>query len=201
MTNRVFAQLRNFFLTGLVVFTPLVITLYVLRSAFEFLDGLLRPLEEMAFGQHVPGIGLLLALLTILVLGAVTTIAVGRKLVEIYEGVFMRIPFVRGIYGAIKDASSVLFTNKPSEFKTVVLVEYPRKGLYSVGFTTAPGMKKIEEKTKVRMVHVFMPHTPIPASGVLLVVPEDQIIPLEMSVEEGMKLIISGGLTGKRERR
>lgn len=201
MTNRVFAQLRNFFLAGLVVFTPLVITLYVLRSAFEFLDGLLRPLEAMAFGRHVPGLGILLALLTILVLGAVTTIAVGRKIVEIYEGFFLRIPFVRGIYGAIKDASSVLFAGRPSEFKTVVLVEYPRKGLYSVGFTTAAGMKKIEEETGSRTVMVFMPHTPIPASGVLLVVPEDQVIPLDISVEEGMKLIVSGGLTAQMDRR
>jgi uncharacterized membrane protein len=116
--------------------------------------------------------------------------------VELFEKGILKIPVAKDIYTTIKEASTLFLMDKESEFKNVVLVEFPRKGMYSIGFTTASIVDEIQEKTKEKAINVYVPTTPIPTSGYLVLVPENEVIPLDLSVEEALKLIVSGGLSG-----
>ncbi|MFH1773757.1 MAG: DUF502 domain-containing protein [Methanobacteriota archaeon] len=189
------AKLRNYFLTGLVIFVPVVATIYIVWVAFNFLDGLLKPFVNVVLGKYVPGLSLLVTILFILLIGAFATIAIGRKLVGVFEKTLLRIPVVRGIYLIIKQASAAFLTPQESEFKKVVLVEFPRKGMYSLGFTTGVTVGEIQEKTAEKVINVFVPTSPNPTSGYFIMVPEESVIQLDMSVQDALKFVISGGFS------
>ncbi|MFQ5888382.1 MAG: DUF502 domain-containing protein [Candidatus Hydrothermarchaeales archaeon] len=191
-------RLRNFFITGLAVSVPLVATIYIVWVTFRFLDGILSPFLKAIIGEekYISGIGLIITLLLITAIGAFATFAIGRQMVNLFEESFSKIPLVRGIYSTFKQASDAFLVHKPSSgSRGVVLVEYPRKGIYTIGLTTAITVREIQEKTEEPVVNVFIPTSPNPTSGMLIIVPEDAVIPLDMTTEEGLKLIVSGGFS------
>lgn len=188
-------RLRNYFLTGLVIFVPIVATVYVVWVAFNFLDGILRPFIEPAIGKHVRGLSLLITVLLILFIGVFARIAIGRKTFEIFEKTLLKIPVIRGVYLVIKQASEAFFTPQESEFKRVVLVEFPRKGAYALGFTTGVTVGEIQEKTAEKVINVFVPTSPNPTSGFFIMLPEKNVIQLNMSVQDALKFVISGGFS------
>jgi len=188
-------KIRNYFITGLVVTLPLVATIYIVWILYNFLESHLRPIYQKLLGFYIPGSAIVLTFLAILIVGIFAKVTVGEKIILTFEKYLARVPFINDIYLTVKQASSILFLKK-SEFKTVVLVEFPRKGIYVIGLTTAEAIKEIKEKTGGEFIHVFIPTTPVPTSGYLIIARKDELIPLDISVEEALKLIITGGFAG-----
>ncbi|MBF0368227.1 MAG: DUF502 domain-containing protein [Magnetococcales bacterium] len=190
---------RQYFITGLLVAVPLGLTGYILTllirfadQALNFLPTDLHPDNLLPF--YLPGVGLLLALFVIFLVGLFSSNFVGRRVVEFGEDIIGRIPFVRNLHKAIKQLLETLFSRTQDQFHRVILMEYPRRGVHAIGFVTGTGRGEVQEKTNQNVLNVFLPTTPNPTSGFLLFVPEKEVIPLEMSVEEGLKLVISGGI-------
>ncbi|MEE8168772.1 MAG: DUF502 domain-containing protein [Candidatus Hydrothermarchaeales archaeon] len=188
------SRLRSYFITGLLIFVPLVATIYILWIAFLFFDSILRPVVSVVIGREIPGLSLAVTVLIILLIGVTTTLAAGKKVLEVFEESLLKIPVVSGIYSIVKQASIVFFVQNPGESRNVVLVEYPRKGMYAMGFTASATVDTIQEKTAQKTINVFIPSTPNPTTGFLIMVPEEEVIPLDLSMEEALRLLLSGGL-------
>ncbi len=188
-------HLKSYFITGLLIFVPLVGTFYITWLAFKLFDGILRPFVTVVL-PDVPGLSLLLTILIILTMGAVATVATGKKALEFFEEKLSRVPVISGIYAAVKQMSSVFLMQKEGRFKTVVLVQYPRKGVYCIAFTAGASVDVVQEKTTDEVVNVFIPSTPNPTTGFLIMVPAEEVTPLDLSVDEAMRIILSGGFTG-----
>jgi len=190
-------ELRNSFFAGLVVIVPVAASLGVLFYLFNTFTGWLIPgvLREpdgtVSFQYRV--IALVVFVLLTIMLGWVTRLVVGKELVKFTDSLILRIPVLNKIYGFAKDVSETMLGEKKSVFEQVVLVEYPRPGIYMIGFVTNETQGEAQAKTRERVVCVFIPTTPNPTSGFLAFVPQDQLVLLEMSVGEGMKMVISGG--------
>lgn len=195
MRKRLVGKLRNLFITGLIVFTPLAVTVYVVWVTFNLFDGILKPVVKALIGKAIPGLSLLITLLLILFLGAFTRAAIGRRVFDYLEQSVLRVPILRSIYSAIKGASVAFLMPKSEGFKEVVLVEYPRKGIYALAFTTGESVGEIQEKTASRTINVFVPTSPNPTSGFFLMVPEEDVIPLRISVEDALRFVVTGGLS------
>jgi uncharacterized membrane protein len=195
MRRQVVAKLRNLFITGLIVFTPIAVTVYVVWITFNLFDGILKPVVVAFTGKAIPGLSLLITLLLILFLGAFAKAAIGRRVFDYLDQSVLRVPILRSIYSAIKGASVAFLMPKSEEFKKVVLVEYPRKGIYALAFTTGESVGEIQEKTASKTINVFVPTSPNPTSGFFLMVPEKDVIPLKISVEEALKFVVTGGLS------
>lgn len=198
-------KLKTYFFTGLVVLLPTVISIYVFFMLFNFIDKLilgkvpfaqyipgLKKLTELA--SEVPGVGFLTTVLLILILGIFAKNILGKKLLNYFEKLITSLPIVKSIYIAVKQIIEAFINQDKNAFQRVVLIEYPRKGLYALAFVTGQSKGEVQKKTDQEMVNVFLPTTPNPTSGFLLLVPQEDLISLEMSVEEGIKLIISGGV-------
>lgn len=189
---------KQYFGTGLLVTLPVFITLYVMFIAFRFIDNIwgkaINFYLKKYFGFGIPGLGILLGLVTVFIIGFIATSFVGKRLFRALETWFFKFPFIRQIYPAAKQVvGSVMSRDRPS-FKKVVLVEYPSKGLWAVGFLTNDGFKEACEKTGEDLVHVLVAGTPSPITGMLVLVPRSSIKILDIPVEEGIKLIVSGGI-------
>lgn len=201
MKGKIVQKLRNLFITGLVIFIPLAVTVYVLWVTFNILDGFLRPLVTTVFGKAfpgrslLPGLSLLVTLFLVLTIGAFARAAIGKSIFDYLDQSVLRIPIVRSIYSTIKGASTAFLMPKQGGFKSVVLVEYPRKRSYALAFTTGLSAGEVQEKTAEKTVNVFVPTSPNPTSGFFLMVPEKDLIPLNMSVEDALKFVVSGGLS------
>jgi len=187
-------HLRTWLIAGLIVVIPLGVTVFILLALFRFLDNLLGPSFRLLLGTDVPGLGLVAGIVVILVVGALTSNIVGRRVVEGFDWLMMRIPLARTIYSATKQLSDSILSQNRGAFKEAVLVEWPRQGLYSVGFVTGETRGEAQAKTKERVINVFIITTPNPTTGFLCLVPESQIIELEMSVEDALKLVMSAGI-------
>ena len=192
--SRVRRRFRELFVVGLAVVLPLLLTYLLLRFLFETLDGLLDPMIYALLGRKVPGLGFLATIAIIFLIGILTTNIVGRKLVAMTEGLLLRIPLVKTVYGASKQLFDALTLPGKGAFRQVVMLEYPRMGLYALGFITAAQAEGFEDLVGERTVNVFIPTAPNPTSGFFLVVPEKSVIPVPISMEEALKLIVSGGL-------
>jgi uncharacterized membrane protein len=192
------ASLRTYFFAGLLALTPLVVTLWILHWIFNGLDGLLGPYIYERLGHPMPGLGLIATVLLVFLIGLVTTNIVGRQIMRAVDEALQRIPLVRGIYSTAKQMSDSLLRGREVAFQQVVLVEYPRRGLFQIGFVTGrmggPLQQQLAAKTGERLVNVFVPATPNPMSGYLVLLPERDIQPLGVSVQDGLKLVISGGM-------
>lgn len=193
-----FKRLRIHFLTGLVVLTPIVVTAYVFWQLFFKIDGLLSGwLTEWGFydliGRRIPGIGFVTLVLLIIFTGMLTRNFLGKKFLELSDNIMIRIPIFNRIYTAVQQISQAFLTKKGTVFRKAVLVEYPRKGVYAIGFLTSMSKGEVQEKTETEMCNIFLPTTPNPTSGFLLLVPKTDICPLDMTIEEALKLVISGG--------
>ena len=191
--------IKKYFIAGLLVVVPLYISLYVvyllvnaMDSIFYILPESIRPNNYMPF--HIPGLGIVVTITGIFIVGVVVTNFLGRKLVELGEAILARIPFMRTIYNVTKQFMTTFFSKDSHGFNRVVLLEYPRKGMYSIGFVTSKTRGEIQERTDKRTVNVFIPTTPNPTSGFYFAVPEEDIIPLDMTVEDAFKVIMSGGM-------
>jgi uncharacterized membrane protein len=185
--------LRNYFVTGLIIFTPFIVTLYILWESFLFLDSLIGQYIELIMGRSITGLGFVVLVALIFIIGILATNFVGRSLIKVSEDIIEKIPLAKTIYNSVKGVINPLLSTTERIFSRCVLVEYPRKGVYSLGFVTSENRGEVQSKTSEKVINVFVATTPNPTSGYLLFVPEEQTIPLNMSVEDGMKLIISGG--------
>jgi uncharacterized membrane protein len=187
-------RIRNYFLTGLIVLLPGVISVFVLWRLFVGLDRILGRYIELWFGRQIPGVGLVALVLIIIVIGAVASNFIGRRLIRIGEGIVARIPIIRWIYRTTKQLFSTLLAERSTSFRKVVMVNYPYKGMYSMAFQTSDTAGPVENAVGgKRLITLFLPTTPNPTSGFFLLVPEEDVIPLDLSVDEGLKYIISAG--------
>lgn len=187
-------RLRNYFITGTIIIFPLFGTVYVLVLLFRTLDGILGGLIQRYAGISVPGLGLVATLALVLITGLVGTNFIGRRFIAAGERILERIPIARSVYVTLKQVIDSFVSQDRNAFKQVVLVEYPRKGVYSVGFLTGAAREEAQITGGQKMLNVFLPSTPNPTTGWLLLVPEDQIVPVDLSVENGLKLVISAGM-------
>ncbi len=188
-------HLRNFFLAGLLVLLPVLATWTVISWLFRLLDGLTGRWIVLAFGRPVPGLGLAVTLLVILLVGFVATNYVGRRMIALGEALIARTPLVRGVYQTVKQIVDAFARQDQAAFKRVALIEYPRRGMWSLAFVTGRVGGEIAARLgRDDLVSVFLPTTPNPTSGFLLLVPREEVAHLDMPVEEGLKLVISGGM-------
>jgi uncharacterized membrane protein len=199
-------KMKRIFLTGLAVVIPVGLTIYILSFIIDMMDNLLRVIPSQyqpdnLLHVHVPGLGAIITVILIFICGLVTTSYVGKQLVRFGEHLVGKIPFVRSIYQAIKRIANSLFMDKTKSFKKVVLVEYPRRGVYSVGFVTGTPNGEIQKiiGQKSPCVGVFMPLALTPTTGFFIIVPHDELIELSMTVEEAFTLIISAGIVTPTE--
>lgn len=181
-------NVRNKLVAGALALIPVVITYFFLKAFIGFFDRIIYPVLEPYLGFHIPGLGLIISLLAIYLLGLFITNILGRSLLTILEKWLNYIPLVRTVYQTSKQIASA-FTITQTGFERVVFVEYPRTGTWTLGFVT--GQSKGKDGTE--FVHLFLPTTPNPTSGWALFVPEDDVIPSDMTVEQGLKALISGG--------
>jgi len=181
-------SVRNKLVAGALALIPVVITYYFLRAFIGFFDRIINPMLEPYFGFHIPGLGLIISLLAIYLLGLFITNILGRSLLSLLEKWLNYIPLVRTVYQTSKQIASA-FSLTQTGFERVVFVEYPRTGAWTLGFVT--GQSKGKDGTD--FIHLFLPTTPNPTSGWALFVPEDDVTPTEMTVEQGLKALISGG--------
>jgi len=192
-------RLRNWLIAGLLVMLPLAVTVVVLLWLFRGLDHLLGPVFRL-FDLDVPGLGFISGLILILVAGAMASNVVGRRFVHAFDSLMLRIPFARVIYSATKQLSDSLLKQNRLALKKAVLIEWPSQGLYTVGFVTGETRGEIQDAVKERVINVFVMTTPNPTTGFLCLVPESRVVSLEMSIEDALKLVVSGGLVAPPER-
>jgi uncharacterized membrane protein len=197
--SRLKIWIKNYLLTGLIVLVPITITVYIIQALIGVMDEFLSVLPlrfhpDTLLGFHLPGLGLVLLGILILIVGVLTHNYVGRKLVGLWEALVRRIPIVRNIYLALKQFTEAIFLNSGKHFKQVVMLEFPRPGFLSIGFSVGPARGELEERSGGLLWNVFIPCTPNPTTGYYVLVPEKDLLFLKMSVEEAFKLIVSGGL-------
>ena len=192
-------RLRNYFIAGIVAIIPIGITLYLTMFIIEVSSKLIpkeiNPNNYLPFS--IPGLEIILSIIIITFIGGLSVSFVGKKILQLINDLFKRIPFLRTIYSAINQMTES-FTNKDKGKKSVVLVEYPRKGSWAVGFATKDNEGEISKKTNTDLVNVFVPTTPNPTSGFLLMFPKKEIIYLDMTFEEASKFIVSAGTSNSK---
>ena len=190
-------MIKRIFFTGLTAIIPLVITIYVIYGLFHFADGILgKYINEFLYeyiGYEVAGLGILIAVLLIFFLGLILRLS-RMKIFRWTERLFFKIPLVNKIYFPVKRIVDFLFFPPQKNFRSAVLVEYPRKGVYSLGFLTNENTIKFKERGTKKLCNVFMPSSPSPITGFIIIVEEKDLIPLDIGVEEAIRLIVSGGL-------
>lgn len=192
-------SIRSYLLAGLVVWLPILVTFVILRFIIDLLDKTLALLPaayqpEHLIGIHLPGLGVLLSLMLLLITGIVATNLLGQKVVYWSEAILARIPLVRSIYNAAKQVIDAIFATNGHAFRKVLLVEYPRKGMWSLAFQTGLSSEEITQQTGSAMVSIFIPTTPNPTSGFLMMVSKEEVIELSMTIDEALKFIISLGV-------
>ena len=192
-------RLRRYLVAGLLVWLPVGVTVLVFKVLLDLMDRvlLLIPLAyrpETLLGFRIPGLGAVLAILVLFITGVLVANLLGRQLVLWYESVLGRIPVVRSVYGGVKNFAAVLFSEKGLSFKKVLLIEYPRQGLYRIALQTADTVPEIAAMTGQDVVTAFVPTTPNATTGFLVFVPRAEVVELTMTVEEALKMIVSLGV-------
>ena len=202
------ARLRGAFLTGLVVIAPVGLTIWLIWSVVGWIDGVVLPLvpqtmrPEQYIGINLRGVGVIIFLMFTVIVGWVAKGIIGRSLIGFAERLVDRMPVVRSVYSGIKQISETVFAQSESSFEKACLVQYPRRGIWAIGFisTTAKGEVSQRAETGGRLISVFVPTTPNPTSGFLLFFPEEDVTELDMTVEDAAKLVISAGLVYPNEK-
>ena len=199
--SRIFAKLRNYFIAGIVVMVPIGITLYLTKFIISISPKLLpagiNPNNYLPFS--ILGLEILLSIIIITIIGALSLSFIGKKILQIFNDILKKIPILRTIYTTIGQMTETLAPKQGDTKKNVVLIEYPRKGSWAVGFVTKKNEGEISEKTQKKLVNVFVPTTPNPTSGFLLMFPEDEVVYLNMSFEEASKFIVSAGTSNPKK--
>ena len=190
----ILSSLRNNFIAGVVVLIPIGITLYltifIINISSKLIPKEINPNHYLPY--NIPGLEILIAVLLITIIGWISLSFIGKRLFNLFETILNKIPIIRTIYSAVEQLIET-FTNSKSDKKTVVLVEYPRKGVYAVGFATKENTGEIRKKAGKELLNVFVPTTPNPTSGFLLMFPKDEVIFLDLTFEEASKFIVSAG--------
>ena len=191
--------LRNYFITGVVVLIPIGITLYLTKFfvgiSSKIIPENINPNNYLPYA--VPGLEILISVIIITIVGGLSLSFLGKKILKLIDDLFKRIPFLRTVYSAILQMTET-FSNSKNDKKSVVLIEYPRKGVWAVGFATKENKGEMAQKTNQKLISVFVPTTPNPTSGFLLMFPINEVIYLDMTFEEASKFIVSAGTsTGK----
>lgn len=192
-------MIRRWLIAGLLVWLPLVVTFWLLRILVGLLDksllllpGPLRP--ENLLGFPIPGLGIVLSLLLVLITGALAANFVGRRIVGLGEALLNRIPLVRSVYSGVKSLVETVLGDSGTSFRKVLLIEYPRREIWTLAFQTGEPIGEIQQRTARDVLTVFVPTTPNPTSGYIVLVPKDDVIELDMSVEDGLRMVISLGV-------
>jgi uncharacterized membrane protein len=191
-------SLRRYLVAGMLVWLPILATLWVITFIVGLMDSILtwlpvsyQPLALIGF--RLPGFGIIVALVVLIGTGLIVSNLVGRRLVQYWDGVIRRIPLVRSIHGGVKSFAESVFSQSNS-FRKVVMIEYPRTGVWSIGFITSEDVAEIHDKTGVQHSCVYIPTTPNPTSGFIVMVPASQVVELQMTVDSAMKMIITCGV-------
>mgnify|MGYP001547764116 CR=1 FL=1 len=197
--------LRRYLAAGIIIWVPLIVTVLVIRFLINLMDRSLLLLPpayrpDALLGFHIPGLGVLLTIVVLLVTGTLGANLFGRRIVGFWESIMSRIPLVRSIYSGAKQVAETVLSDGSTSFKRVYLVQYPRKGVWSMCFQTSTNLEEIQGRTAEEVICVFVPTTPNPTSGFILFVPRSELIELDMSVDEGLKMIISLGVVVPRWR-
>lgn len=198
-------SIKNILLTGLAVIIPIGITIYILSFIIQMMDGLLQIVPakyqpDTLLHVHIPGMGLITTVILIFLCGLITKSFLGNKLVKWGEAIVDKIPIVRGIYQTTKKIVDSMFISNGKSFKEAVLVEFPRKGVFTIAFVTAVPNMEIQKKIGRDYVSIYVPTTPNPTSGYFLMVAKEELIYLDMTVEEALTLVISTGIVNPEER-
>ncbi|WP_348771378.1 DUF502 domain-containing protein [Azospirillum sp. SYSU D00513] len=193
------ARLRAYFLAGVLVTAPIAVTVYLAWWFISLIDGTIRPLIPAAYNPEnylpisLPGIGVLTVILALTLIGAFAAGYVGRLVFSLGEGLVGRMPVVRSVYGAVKQIMETVLAKKSNAFREVVMIQYPRLGVWSMGFITGNAHPEMQKVSAEEMVHVFIPCAP-PTAGYLVIAPRREVVTLDMTVEDGLKLVVSGGI-------
>lgn len=197
-------SLRKYLIAGLLVWLPIAATVFIIRLFLTLLDNMILLLPaawrpQAVLGFELPGFGLVMAVAILLLTGVFAANLFGRKLVDFWERLVNRIPLVRSIYVSVKQVTETLLADGNQSFRKAVAVEYPRKGILSLGFMTGRALRTVDRQTKQPLVSIFIPTTPNPTSGFIIMVPEEEVHDLDISVEEAFKYIISLGVISSEE--
>ena len=196
----VLTKIRGYFLTGIIVTAPVGLTFYVSFIFIGFIDSKVRNIIPVQYHYdnilpfEIPGLGLLFVFIMLTFIGFLTAGLIGRYIIKLGERIIARLPIIRSVYGALKQIFESVLKTSSKSFREVVLIEYPRKGIWAIGFITGDTKGEVQYSLKEEIVNVFLPTTPNPTSGFLLFVPRKDLKVLNMNVEEGIKMVISGGI-------
>ena len=197
--NSFFLKVRNYFITGVVVLIPIAISVYlvifIVNLSANLLPDEINPNHYLPY--NIPGVEILIAFIFITIIGGLSLSFIGKKLLQLINDLFKRIPVLRTIYSAVVQMIET-FTESKDNKKSVVLIEYPKKGTYAIGFATKENTGTIKKKTGKELINVFVPTTPNPTSGFLLMFPKEDVIYLDISFEEASKFIVSAGTTNPK---
>ncbi|TCS64387.1 DUF502 domain-containing protein [Varunaivibrio sulfuroxidans] len=201
------ARLRAYFFAGILITAPITLTFYIAWLFVTYVDSKVTPLIPLAYRpEHylpfaIPGLGLLIVIVSLILIGALTAGFLGRLYQRTVDGVLSRMPVIRGLYGSLKQILETVLAQQSNAFREAVLVEYPRRGVWAIGFITGQTQGEVQNLTEEDVLNVFLPTTPNPTSGFLLFLPRKEIVTLSMSVEEAVKMVISGGIVTPLDRR
>ena len=199
MVKKFRKRIKGVFLTGIAAIIPVGVTFFVFYLIIGMMNKLVRIIParfhpDQILPFHIPGLGVIITLILIFIVGLVTKSYLGKKAVVLGEKLVGKIPLARGIYNALKQLVDALLSDKGQSFKKAVLIEYPRKGLYSIAFVTGESRGEVQSRTSQKCINLFIPTTPNPTSGFYIMIPETDVIHLDMTVEEAFTLIVSGGI-------
>lgn len=196
--KKLFSAIRHYFATGLLVTLPVFLTLWVLYVIARFIDSIWARLINFYLKKYlgftIPGLGFIMSILVVFIVGFIAANFFGRKLFQLFESWFVKFPFIKQIYPAAKQIVGSFMSKEKPSFKKVVMVQYPSQGIWSIGFLTNESFKEANDKAGAGLLHVFIATTPSPLTGFLILVPKEDVKMLDMSVEDGIKLIVSGGI-------
>jgi len=189
---------RRYLIAGLLIWVPLAITIFVVRLLINWLDGTILLIPEAyrpenLIGYAVPGLGVLLSILVVMFTGLLAANLFGRKLVKLWEGLLSHVPLVRSVYSGAKQLAETMFSESGQSFRKVLLVEFPRRGLWTLAFLTGIDQGEAQLKTGQEVINVYVPTTPNPTGGYFVMVPKEDVQELDMSVDEGLKMLMSMG--------
>ncbi|MEW6541773.1 MAG: DUF502 domain-containing protein [Bacillota bacterium] len=192
-------SIRRYLLTGIFVLLPVTVTVWLLWSIFVFIDGIVGRIIMFMIGRHLPGLGFLITVVVVLLAGLLATNLVGRKLFELWEVILLRIPLANSIYKVTKQIVDSISRHDKQAFREVVLVEFPRRGCWAVGFLVGEAEPELFGQAGEDMVKLFAPSALNPTQGYLLIVPRKDTVPVPISVEDGFKLVVSAGLVAPNQ--
>jgi uncharacterized membrane protein len=193
-------RLRAYFLAGVIIVAPISLTIYIVLAVIQFFDAAVTALIPARYNPNqflpfnLPGLGLVLVLSGLTLIGMLTANFLGRAVMRLGESIVNRMPVVRNLYSTLKQIFETVFAQTSRSFREVVLVEYPRRGIWVIGFVTGRTTGEVQESRPEDLINVFLPTTPNPTSGFLLFIPREDLITLDMTIEQGIKMVISGGI-------